>query len=57
MADISPELRQLITEYVERFREPVASPDGGGVSGLPEAEAIAALRRAIETGRPLPGIS
>jgi len=57
MADCGPEMRRLITEYVERFHAPVASPDGGGISGLPEAEAIAALRRALDTGRPLPGIS
>ena len=54
MSDCSPELRRLIAEYVDRFRLPVAGPDGGGISGLPEADAVATLRRALETGRPLP---
>ena len=55
MIDCSSELRRLIAEYVDRFRLPVAGPDGGGISGLPEADAVATLRRALETGRPLPG--
>ena len=55
MTDCSPELRRLIAEYVDRFRLPVAGPDGGGISSLPESDAVVALRRALETGRPLPG--
>ena len=55
MPDCSPDLRTLIAEDEDRFRLPVAGPDGGGISGLPETDAVVALRRALETGRPLPG--
>lgn len=59
MADdsYSAETIRLMGEYWERFHLPPLCPDGGGVSHMTDADAAAALKRALETGRPLPGIS